>query len=349
MEKISIIVPIYNTNEVYLKKCIETITSQTYKNIEILLIDDGSLEKTANLCDEIAQKDERIICIHKKNEGVSVARNTGVDNATGNWILFVDSDDWLEHDAVENYIKESVNCDIVVSKTFFNNEKFIINYKQDVIENNNYNSLKTLFGGNDACETLPAVWAKMYKRKLLIDNKMKFEKGVKMGEDWIFNVEAFLKVKKIRYIQDYTYHYRIDNEDSVTVKFDDGMCEKYLLFLGIIEKKYGNILRKNLLDSYMRFIYNQMTYLFKINVFTKKNIESNKEKSKRIKKICEKEIFSEALRLVELKNVRKSEKYLLELLRNKHFLIYVIYYTFIEKYIALLNKCKKIRKRIQGK
>ena len=100
MDKISVVVPVYNV-EKYLRKCIDSIINQTYKNLEIILVDDGSPDKCGEICDEYAKKDNRVKVIHKKNAGVSSARNDGIDNATGEYIIFVDSDDWLEDNAIE--------------------------------------------------------------------------------------------------------------------------------------------------------------------------------------------------------------------------------------------------------
>ena len=96
-ELISVIVPIYNVEQ-YLEKCIESIISQTYKNLQIILIDDGSNDKSGKICNKYAEKDKRVVVIHKENAGVSEARNTGLDNAKGEWITFVDADDWIEEE-----------------------------------------------------------------------------------------------------------------------------------------------------------------------------------------------------------------------------------------------------------
>ena len=101
-ELISVILPVYNVQQ-YLEKCIESVVNQTYKNLEIILIDDGSTDMSGKICDEFAEKDGRIKVIHSKNGGVSAARNIGLDIATGEYIGFVDSDDWIESQMYENY------------------------------------------------------------------------------------------------------------------------------------------------------------------------------------------------------------------------------------------------------
>ena len=108
--KISIIVPVYNA-EKYLVECLNSLVEQTYKNIEIILIDDGSIDNSAKICDEYAKKDERIKVVHQKNSGVSVARNNGLDMHTGDYVMFVDSDDWIELNTCEILINNIISND----------------------------------------------------------------------------------------------------------------------------------------------------------------------------------------------------------------------------------------------
>lgn len=102
-EKISIIIPVYQVQE-YLPKCIESVLRQTYRNLEIILVDDGSPDQCGTICDSYAKKDARICVIHKKNEGVALARNTGMEHATGQYISFIDSDDWIPRNALPGFI-----------------------------------------------------------------------------------------------------------------------------------------------------------------------------------------------------------------------------------------------------
>ena len=113
-QPVSVILPIYNV-EKYLERCIKSIAAQTYTNLEILLIDDGSTDLSADICDMWAEKDKRVIAIHKKNEGLGMARNTGIDNATGRYVFFVDSDDYVAPDMIEKVVMlaENTNSDVV--------------------------------------------------------------------------------------------------------------------------------------------------------------------------------------------------------------------------------------------
>ena len=122
-EVVSIIIPVYNV-EKYLEKCINSVLEQTFKDIKIILVDDGSTDKSPDICDKYSKKDERVCVIHKKNQGVSEARNTGINNANGKYVIFIDSDDCIDKDLVDKYIQlmERKKADFLV-----NSERFIDN------------------------------------------------------------------------------------------------------------------------------------------------------------------------------------------------------------------------------
>ena len=122
MPEISVIVPVYKTPKEYLDKCVESIVGQTVKDIELILIDDGSPDECGKYCDEYAKIDSRIKVIHQKNSGVSAARNAGIEAAQGNWIAFVDSDDWLDENAFEYALKYADGNDMVIWCTYLEEE-----------------------------------------------------------------------------------------------------------------------------------------------------------------------------------------------------------------------------------
>ena len=223
MNKISIIVPIYNTKEKYLDVCMNSLLNQTYDNYEILLIDDGSLD----WCKKIYKKylsNERIKLIEQENSGVSVARNNGIKKANGKWIMFVDSDDILEHDALEKFaqrIDQNPDTDVVIAKTntirngkttpfngYYTSDRVIVNKddKEEVLYATITNKGKYSF--------IQTPWAKVYNRKFLIDNNLFFNKNVKLYEDSLYLYEVYSKASKIVYMNEIVYNYVI-NMDSV--------------------------------------------------------------------------------------------------------------------------------------
>lgn len=169
---ISVIVPVYNV-EPYLRKCLDSILAQTYQDLEILIIDDGSTDGSGKICDEYPEKDERIRVFHTENKGLSAARNLGLDNATGDWIGFIDSDDWIEPDMYEVLIKRAEETGADVVECGCHADYTTTSYEHSAIQ-------KTV-SGIDAVEALirgeirTQVWNKIWRRHLFID--IRFPEG----------------------------------------------------------------------------------------------------------------------------------------------------------------------------
>ena len=214
-EVISVIVPVYNVEQ-YLDKCINSILNQTYKNIEVILVDDGSPDNCGKVCDEYSKMDSRIKVIHKENGGLSDARNVGIDNANGKYICFVDSDDYIENRYIEllyRAIKEN-NVDIAqcgINK-ISNDEIFIenIGYKKNEVKSSK-KMLEDLYTTN--WENI-VVWNKMYLKELF-DN-IRFPKG-KIHEDEYTTYKILYKTKEIVILNKCLYNYR-QNSQSITGK-----------------------------------------------------------------------------------------------------------------------------------
>ena len=205
-ELISIIVPIYNV-EKYLNKCVESILKQTYDNLEIILVDDGSLDNCGNICDEYAKKDSRIIVLHKTNGGLSDARNKGINIAKGKYIGFVDSDDYIDNDMFEilyNLCKNN-NADIsMISYKEIENEIIInenSNYTNKVFKYNNIEAIKELLKDE---KIKNYAWNKLYKKELFDG----IEYPIKMAyEDVGTTYKLFEKAKKIIWYDIPKYNY----------------------------------------------------------------------------------------------------------------------------------------------
>lgn len=206
---ISIIIPVYN-GEGYLQKCIESIQKQTYSDIEIILINDGSTDNSGRICDEFTGKDKRIKVIHKKNEGVSIARNIGIQEAKGEYIGFVDCDDYLESAMYEKLLKSIVRnkADMAICN-YSNNEYF--NLEKETL---NQNELFDLILDKDKFRGYP--WNKLYKSELL--KNLNFNKSISLCEDLLFNCEYVTRCKKISIIDEKLYNY-IKREGSAINTF----------------------------------------------------------------------------------------------------------------------------------
>ena len=227
-DKISIIVPIYNV-ERFIRQCINSIIHQTYQNLEILLIDDGSPDNCGDICDEYAGDDSRIIVIHKENAGVSVARNIGIEQAGGEWIMFVDPDDWLELDCCERVIQvaQKYNCDVVYFQRDERDDKGLLTKTyprrpDGQISEKELEAIQLSICMGDACSAgfeSATPWGKLYRHCFIMKNKCRFPIGIKKRQDVIFNLICFKYLKEAYYFDYVGYHYR-RNPGSICLKFN---------------------------------------------------------------------------------------------------------------------------------
>ena len=222
MEKVSIIIPTYNS-EKYLKRCINSICNQTYKNIEIIIIDDGSTDNTFNICEEYSKKDDRVKFIHKKNEGVSVARNIGIENANGKYIMFVDSDDWIENNTVEILynISKKEKADIVQCNFYYAYPKMKeikrteMNPKEGYITEKERIQLNLISSKYEEIENgvftgaIRAMAGKLVKSEIIKIANIKFNEKICIFEDGIFLLNLAKYTNKIVFSNSYLYHYRL--------------------------------------------------------------------------------------------------------------------------------------------
>ena len=177
-EKISIIVPIYNV-EKYLERCVDSLVNQTYENIEIILVDDGSPDYCPQLCDEYAKKDSRIVVIHKKNGGLSDARNYGLCKASGEYILYVDSDDYIELDSCEKLVNGMANnVDMVVGAyKELRNNKVIEKRHSNLLQDKIYDAKEYVISAIKCDEWYAPAWLNLYRRSFLIENNLYYKVG----------------------------------------------------------------------------------------------------------------------------------------------------------------------------
>ena len=214
---VSIIVPIYNV-EKYLKRCIKSILGQTYKKIQIILVDDGSTDNCPAICDEYAEKDNRIKVIHKKNGGLSDARNAGIKHANGKYITFIDSDDYIDQNYIqvlyESIIKTKSDIAIAGHKTIYP-KKTIIHKAKSSIQITSEEALYRLLYDK---ELDTSAWAKLYKTALF--NYIKYPKG-RLFEDTATTYKLLDTAKKITIIPKAIYNYEIRDNSISTQEFSD--------------------------------------------------------------------------------------------------------------------------------
>ena len=213
-EKITVIVPVYNV-EHYLDKCLDSVIKQTYKNIEIIVVNDGSTDNSGTICQEYAQKDNRIVYIEKENGGISDARNAGLDRMTGSYVTFVDSDDWIEQDYVETLYQKinEYQADIAIGNYYsFDEERSLFlfhifgdSYYEKIYDN--VSLFENLYESQGMKSfALISAWGKLYKVDLF--KYLRFDMG-KLGEDGYLNQKIYLLSEKIIYVNRGIYSYRV--------------------------------------------------------------------------------------------------------------------------------------------
>ena len=220
--KVSIIVPVYKV-ERELDRCVQSLFKQTYKNLEIILVDDGSPDKCPELCENYAEMDKRVKVIHKENGGLSDARNAGLKQATGEYILYVDSDDYIDLDTRERFIKAAGNqkIDIIVGNAIMENpdgkELMIHSATPSGIT---YTAKQFIMSAVKAYQWYAPAWLNMYRRDFLLDNQLYFKKGIYF-EDVQMLPRVFLRAKKITCIDGTFYHYIIRENSIMTSQKDE--------------------------------------------------------------------------------------------------------------------------------
>lgn len=225
---VSIIVPVYNV-ESYLDECIQSIITQTYKDWECILINDGSIDKSGDICDQWTKKDYRIKVIHQSNQGVSAARNRGLKHAHGEFITFIDSDDWIEN----NYLN-------VIVKHLYHNPSEL--YVSGIIQNFNDGTKHTYIPTNQVSFRLKSEnihhfvdlnrsyllygpTANLYQGKIIREHNIRFRTNISYGEDLLFNYDYLEHVKTITCIDKAYYHYRIIGNNTLSSKFRQDQFE----------------------------------------------------------------------------------------------------------------------------
>lgn len=266
---VSIIIPIYNV-EKYLKDSVRSATNQTYKNIEIILVDDGSPDNCPQICDELKKTDERIKVIHKKNGGLSDARNCGMKEAIGDYIFFLDSDDTMVKNAIEMCLNTALlkNADIVLSQCY--NKIMETNKTQEFryhFPEEDFNSNAKVFATNILVGKGRAwrVHGVLYKSSVIFKHNCQFPLG-RTSEDIIFNLQVYSYAEKIAYCSIPIINY-LQREGSITNTFNKEFYNTILF----IDNAVKNFFEKNNIDNNVAekkrnslFCRNVITYLFRI-------------------------------------------------------------------------------------
>ena len=333
---ISIIVPIYKV-ENYIKQCIDSIISQTYDDLEIILVDDGSPDNCHAICDEYAKKDSKIKVIHKKNGGLISARKAGLKASTGEYVCFVDGDDWIEPDMYEHIANaiEKYSCDCVITQFYFSfpdkelKSNYLLSkkyYTRDGIEKEIFPTM--LFAGEYyQFGIYPCCWTKVFKRELLETHLMDTDERIRMGEDIAFTYPCLMECNSIAFIDKPLYHYR-NNPSSMTNAYDSKLPDIYFL-------PYQTLADKS--DELGVDLSSQLPYylLYLVNFVIRNEANINNPKNKReknavIDKILNNQAVLNSVKQIDAKVLPSHTKILALFIKKKS-------KVFLKLYIKLLK------------
>lgn len=259
MPEISVIVPVYKV-EPYIRRCVDSILSQTFTDFELILVDDGSPDNSGVICDEFTEKDSRVRVIHKENGGVSSARNAGIDAARGNWITFVDSDDYVTEQYLEDLYEPEFDMTVV-------GHQHIVDYR-DTSESKQLNLSKTDFldmrSFSEIIEHsgkywLMFCWGKLYRKQLMLENKICFDKSLTIGEDYVFVITYLSFVTSLKMTEHLSYIHMDYGTGTLSKTFNISFFESMLLS----EKKVKEMLIDKLGDHNISKTEDEI-----INIFT---------------------------------------------------------------------------------
>ena len=295
--KISVIIPVYGV-EKYIRQCLESIINQTYKNLEIIVVNDGTKDNSMKIVEEYLS-DERIKIINKQNGGLSSARNRGMEEATGKYIFFVDSDDWIELNTIEILVKNSKSVDIVGTNFFYWDEIQKIKKKnKELLEENIIRKGEYFF--NKFTEIM--VWNKLYRYSFLKEKKLIFLEGI-IHEDEEFTFKCYMNSPEVKYINEYLYNYRVNRENSI---MNNSKKNEKLEFSIKSLEMIVQSLKESVKEEFSLFIKMRF-YLRERNlrnlILKKKREEVSKEE------ICK---FEENLKKFEIEKLNESEKIIIK-------------------------------------
>lgn len=310
--KVSVIVPVFNA-ENYLIQCLDSIVKQTYANLEIILINDGSTDKSKDICDLYQKMDRRIRVISQDNKGLSYVRQRGIETATGDCLMIVDSDDWLELNTIEkciqafddgkvecvmfSYVKEYKNKSF--SNHIFESDRALEGVEvQEIIHRRLVGAVDQELKYPEKLDNLSSVCMKLYSIDMARKGKCIDRAIVGTSEDTLFNLFAFEKCKSVVYLDECFYHYRKTNEESITTRYKEELSEKWDSLYSIIERYIED---RNYEKIYTEAYYNRIACgIIGLSLNEIQSKEGLFKQSNRIRDILKKERYKKALKNLKI-------------------------------------------------
>ncbi|MBE5999529.1 MAG: glycosyltransferase family 2 protein [Lachnospiraceae bacterium] len=327
--QVSMIVPVYKVPEVYLRKCIESCMAQTLQEIEILLIDDGSPDECGGICDEYAGQDSRIRVIHKENGGLCSARNAGFLAARGNWVMFVDGDDWIDADMCRTMLEagERENVDLVmcgIVREYGHSSQPYHFYLRDYASGGKVYREKEcrwlqqqllVYNGNIA-----VAYSKLIRRSILEDHQILHDEALRQGAEGLeFNIRLFEKIRSALFLNRPFYHY-IYNEESISSSHSE---ENHAYVIRCFEKIRDLIEESENRDRLLPWFDNRLLYVIITTAisgyFNPDNPAPFSEKKRGYAAYLRQPIVEKALRTKNLRGLSRQRRFVLFLIRTRQF------------------------------
>ena len=333
MARVSVIVPVFKVEQ-YLRNCVDHLCDQTLQDIEIILVDDGSPDTCPQICDYYADKDNRVRVIHKKNGGVSAARNDGLKIATGDYIIFCDSDDWMEETGLENLYNAAVesDADMTIGDVYlaYNDRTKYVKFYRDEFITSDHSYIVELIKADiyrTYCPNPPdegcafgygGPWNKLIRRRFLIENEINFDLRLKgIFDDILYTAHVLAKVKCVRYIQKPVYFYR-QVEGSITHTYKPNVIEINEAIFTAWEELFSTLDNpEQYREAYYACVLRRTEEAIKLYFNNPKNTKVKKESETEFEKIMRKEPYSTAIGSVKMRKLSKKQMTIALLLRAK--------------------------------
>lgn len=335
-DKISVIVPVYNAQQ-YLTRCVSSILNQTYKNVELILINDGSQDESFQICQKFQQKDSRVIVLNQTNSGVSCSRNRGLQKATGNWISFVDADDWIEETSFEWALEmqDKYNADIVMwnrlddypdksKKCLYQDDSLLLS-NSDEMEKFRLRIFTGYKSKGRKDNGSKNIYAKLIRKSLLDEHSIRFDEDLKHHEDMIFMMKAFEVAQRV-YLENKLLYHRTMHGDSTIHKYYPDIVKDNAL----TSARYKEFLDSNKKSQvYYTFWAGMHVYwlmqVFSLYYFHKENEDNLRSKIKAIRNLLKNEPYIMAFQTIP-QDIVLPKKIFIFLAQRRWIVALILYY-----------------------
>ena len=330
--KISIIIPIYNA-EKYLHKCIGSILNQSFTGFELILVNDGSLDNSGVICDQYALNDDRIRVFHKQNGGVSSARNTGLDMALGEWICFIDADDYVGVEYLNDFVKVGLTKEMLIVQEVVKATKIVPSYKYgtwscdsilDILHNN-----AVFANGYPFC--------KLYNRSIINANSIRFDENLKFCEDIVFYLAYIIHVQDVCFLNKASYYYAVQETSASTKIFT---FEQYMMVIAALEKVTLKIVKGQLWKEIeqIRSLFGMLFFLALLSIFYKNNRYSCYSRIDKMKQLTESNNFAFIESYINKRSTKIIELFFYKnILKNNFKIVDFLFPIYFNLYKLVLN------------